>query len=103
MIKPVGHRVLLKQRPVEEVTQSGIILHKKTVMDEKLAGVVGTVVAIGDSCWKDQGDGTPWAKVGDMVYYGQYAGLRVREDPDDPESEEYILVNDLDITAVVEK
>jgi co-chaperonin GroES (HSP10) len=63
--------------------------------------ISGTLAAIGPQAWKAFGPnftGEPWANVGDRVYFAQYSG-KIVKDPDT--GEEYKLMNDEDITAVV--
>jgi co-chaperonin GroES (HSP10) len=96
-IHPKGHRVLILPDPVEEVTQSGIILSVGETRDrERLAQLKGTIVEIGDSAWLDQP--SPWAKVGDHVIFGKYSGLIY----DGADEKEYRIINDLDVVAIVE-
>lgn len=96
-IHPKGHRVLILPDPVEEVTQSGIILSVGENRDrERLAQLKGTIVEIGDSAWLDQP--SPWAKVGDHVIFGKYSGLIY----DGADEKEYRIINDLDVVALVE-
>jgi chaperonin GroES len=98
MIEPVGHRVLVKPDSVEEVTKGGIILAQTTRETQQLAGIIGTVVAVGDNAWKGFDDGHAWAKVGDRVAFAKYGGF-VIEDP--TTKEQYRLLNDEDITCII--
>lgn len=100
MIKPVGHRILVKVDSANLETDWGF----KVVSDEKLenaAQIIGTLISAGDQAWKAFGyqfTGKPWAEVGDRVMFAQYSGNTV----EDPETGElYKLMNDEDITAVV--
>jgi len=101
MIKPTGHRVLIKPDKVEKTTASGIILS----IDEKLekGGVQkGLLVDHGDQAWKAFSidfSGKPWANKGDYIYFSRYAGKFV-QDPADPETE-YMIMNDEDILGVI--
>lgn len=96
-IVPAGHRILVKPDPVEEVSSGGIVLSTKETRErEQMAQVDGTLVAVGATAWKDQPDGA-WAKVGDRVSIGKYAGL-LRKGKD---GEEYRIVNDLDLVCVL--
>lgn len=96
-IHPKGHRVLILPDPVEEVTQSGIILSVGQERDrERLAQLKGTIVEVGDSAWLDQP--SPWAKVGDHVIFGKYSGLIY----DGNDEKEYRIINDLDVVAIVD-
>ena len=96
-IHPKGHRVLILPDPVEEVTQSGIILSVGQERDrERLEQLKGTIVEVGDSAWLDQP--SPWAKVGDHVIFGKYSGLIY----DGDDEKEYRIINDLDVVAIVD-
>ena len=97
MIKPAGYRLLVKPNDIEEVSEGGIYLMPDEKL-EKAAQTVGTLVAIGEQAWKDVSDGKPWAKVGDCIMYARYAGKNV-VDPDT--KEEYVILNDQDVTAVI--
>lgn len=100
MIRPCGHRVLIRFDKAGLETDWGF----QVVADKKMedaAMISGTIVAIGDQAWKAFGPnftGEPWAKVGDRVYFAQYSG-KIVKDPDT--EEEFKLMNDEDITAVV--
>ena len=98
IVRPVGHRVLVKPEKIEEKIGS-IVIAKATTDKEQLAQVRGTVLDVGKDCWREFND--PWCKIGDTVLYQRYAGMRV---PDGRGSfiEDMLLLNDLDITAIVE-
>jgi co-chaperonin GroES (HSP10) len=96
-IHPKGHRVLILPDPVEEVTQSGIILSVGENRDrERLAQLKGTIVELGNTAWLDQP--SPWANEGDHVIFGKYSGLIYQGDDD----KEYRIINDLDVVALVD-
>jgi chaperonin GroES len=99
MIVPQGHRVLVRPDKKEEKTKGGIILAETIRQNEELAGIFGTVVAIGPTAWMAFDDGRAWAKVGDKVVYSKYGGL-VLEDPDTKEL--FRLLNDEDIYCTIE-
>lgn len=97
-ITPLGHRLLILPEEVEEVSSGGIIIAIGTGKErEQLAQVMGTVVAVGQTCWKDQAVGD-WAKPGDRVMFGKYSGLiTIGKD-----EVQYRLISDLDIVALLE-
>ena len=96
-IHPKGHRVLILPDPVEEVTQSGIILSVGENRDrERLAQLKGTIVELGNTAWLDQP--SPWANEGDHVIFGKYSGL-IYQGADE---KEYRIINDLDVVALVD-
>ena len=107
-LRAVGHRVIVKPDPVEKTTSGGIILH----VDEKRESAgsqKGTCLQVGPMAWKNEAygfnlpDWTPWCKPGDRVFFARYAGKFIRT-TDDPNNQEYFIVmNDEDIQAVIEK
>lgn len=99
-IFPQGYRVLVKTDEVEEtVGEAGIVI----VEDKKIARASkfrGTVVAVGPLAFKGfkEGNGEPWCKVGDRIYYAQYAGKPLL---DPITKEEYTILNDEDVVATL--
>ena len=90
---PLGDRVVLKQVEAEETTKSGLIL--TTSAQEKPQEA--EVIAVGPGGMVDGKEVTMQVKPGDKVIYSKYAGNEVRL-----EGEEYIIVRQNDILAVVE-
>lgn len=86
---PLADRVILKQDSAEEKTKSGIILTSQSQEKPQQA----QIVAVGPGT-----DDVPMTvKVGDKVVYSKYAGSEVKL-----EDEEYIIVKQNDILAIVE-
>ena len=98
MIRPAGHRVLVKVQEAETVTAAGIIIPDAISERQAEANVFGEIVAVGPTAWRAFDDGQPWAKVGDLVAFAKYGGF-VIEDPDT--KERFRLLNDEDVTAVI--
>ena len=90
---PLGDRVVLKQFEAEETTKSGIILAGSAQEKAQEA----EVVAVGPGGMVDGKEVTMQVKVGDKVIYSKYAGNEVKLD-----GEEFIIVKQNDILAVVE-
>ena len=90
---PLGDRVVLKQLLAEETTKSGIVLPGQAKEKPQQA----EVVAVGPGGMIDGKEVTMQVKVGDKVIYSKYAGTEVKLD-----DEEYIIVKQSDILAVVE-
>ena len=90
---PLGDRVVLKQFEAEETTKSGIILAAKSQEKPQQA----EVVAVGPGGIVDGKEVTMQVKEGQKVIYSKYAGTEVKLD-----GNEYIIVRQSDILAVVE-
>ena len=90
---PLGDRVVLKQVEAEETTKSGLIL--TTSAQEKPQEA--EVIAVGPGGMVDGKEVTMQVKPGDKVIYSKYAGNEVIL-----EGEEYIIVRQNDILAIVE-
>jgi chaperonin GroES len=88
-LSPLSDRVVLKQLEAEETTKSGIILASSA--QEKPQEP--EVIAVGPGTK----DVTMQVKVGQKVVYSKYAGTNVKL-----EDEEFILVKQDDILAIVE-
>ena len=92
-LTPLFDRVVLKQFEAEETTKSGIILTSKTQEKPQEA----EVIAVGPGGMVDGKEVTMQVKTGQKVIYSKYAGTEVKLD-----GEEYIIVRQSDILAVVE-
>ena len=90
---PLGDKVVIKQLDAEEKTKGGIILTSQSQEKPQEA----EVVAVGPGGMVDGKEVTMQVKVGDKVIYSKYAGNEVKL-----EDEEYIIVKQNDILAVVE-
>ena len=90
---PLGDRVVLKQLEAEETTKSGIILASKAQEKPQEA----EVIAVGPGGLVDGKEVKMQVKAGDRVIYSIYAGNEVKLD-----GEEFIIVKQSDILAVVE-
>ncbi len=91
---PLGDKVVLKQKEAEVTTQSGIILAGAGKEKPQEA----QVVAVGPGGNVDGKEVTMMVKPGDVVIYSKYAGTEVKLD-----GEEYIVVRQNDIVAIVEE
>ncbi|HYW21718.1 MAG TPA: co-chaperone GroES [Nodularia sp. (in: cyanobacteria)] len=92
-VKPLGDRVFVKVSAPEEKTAGGLFLPDNA--QEKPQ--VGEVVALGPG--KRNDDGTRQEldiKTGDKVLYSKYAGTDIKLG-----TEEYVLLSEKDILAVV--
>ena len=92
-IRALFDRVVIKSCEVEETTKSGLILTGNAKEKPQMA----EVIAVGPGGVVDGKDVTMSVNVGDKVIYSKYAGNEVKLD-----GEEYIIVRQSDILAVVE-
>ena len=90
---PLGDRVVLKQLEAEEKTKSGIILAAQAQEKPQEA----EFIAVGPGGIVDGKEVAMQVKKGQKVIYSKYAGTEVKL-----EGEEYIIVRQNDILAVVE-
>ena len=90
---PLGDRVVLKHLVAEETTKSGIILPGSAKEKPQEA----EVIAVGPGGVIDGKEVVMQVKAGQKVIYSKYAGTDVKLD-----DEEYVVVKQSDILAVVE-
>lgn len=105
MIIPTGNRILVKPAPVETMSKGGIALP----VDEKLyqqAAQHGTLVRCGEIAFKEFTNGAfkavyePYAAIGDTVFYKRFSGAAIK---DEDTGEEFFIMNDNDIIAVIKE
>ncbi len=93
-LRPLGDRVVIEPTPREEMTKSGIVL-PDTVKEKPQEG---KVIAVGPGKILDDGKREAIdVKPGNKVLYAKYAGTEFKIDDD-----EYLIVSQKDILAIVE-
>jgi chaperonin GroES len=93
-IRPLGDRILVKRVEAEEKTKGGIVL-PDTAKEKPKEGIVK---ALGQGKLLESGErAQPQVKVNDRVIFTSYAGTEVKV-----EGEEYLLMGEDDILAVIE-
>lgn len=90
---PLGDRVVLKQLVAEETTKSGIVLPGQGKEKPQQA----EVIAVGPGGVIDGKEVKMQVSAGQQVIFSKYAGTEVKL-----EDEEFIIVKQSDILAVVE-
>ena len=94
-LKPLGDRIVVKAAPHEEKTKGGLVL-PDTVKEKPIEGIV---VAVGAGKVLENGNRQPMdLKVDDRIIYSKYSGTEVKLD-----GEEYLVLSERDVLAVVEK
>ena len=104
-IFPCGVAILVQPLKLEDVDSvykkikaAGLAVPDLSEKKREQAAIdVGVVVAIGALAWKDWGDGSPWAKVGDVIMHARHAGRVVMN-----EEERMLLINDEDVLCTIE-
>jgi len=95
-IKPLHNNVIVKAVTKEEVTKSGIVL-PDTIDKEKPEQ--GEIIAVGDGKILDNGQKASLSvKVGDIVMFKKYSPDEIKVD-----GEDYLVISESDILAVLEK
>ena len=92
-IIPLADRVVIKTVEVEETTKGGLILTGSA----KEKPQVAEGIAVGPGGIVDGKEVKMEVKVGDQVIYSKYSGTEVKLD-----DEEYIIVKQSDILAIIQ-
>ena len=93
MLKPLSDKVVLKMQEAEETTKSGIILSSGSKEKPEIA----EVIAVGPGGMVDGKEVKMTVKKGDRVVTNKYSGTEIKY-----EGEDYIIVRQNDILAIVE-
>ncbi len=94
-LKPLGDRLIVKATEAEEKTAGGILLPDTA----KEKPQQGKVIAVGPGKLLDNGKNVAMeVKEGDVIYYAKYGGTEVKVS-----GEEYVILRQDDVLAVVEK
>jgi chaperonin GroES len=92
-LKPLGDRVVVKPKPKEEMTRSGIVL-PDTASEKPQEG---TILSVGPGRVLDNGKRIEMeVKAGDTVLFAKYAGTEVKLD-----GEDYLVIRESDLLAIV--
>ncbi|MGX7013582.1 co-chaperone GroES [Vagococcus silagei] len=94
MLKPLGDRIIIEVKEVEETTASGLVLTSAS----KEKSQTGEVIAVGEGRTLDNGTKSPISvTVGQTVMFEKYAGQEVKY-----EGHDYLIVREQDVVAIVE-
>ena len=94
-LKPLASNVIIKPAVPEEITKSGIVLPGAS---DKERPEKGEVIAVGPGKLLDNGNIAPLSvKVGDTVIFKKYSPDEIKVD-----GEQYLILNESDIVAVIE-
>jgi len=93
MLKPLADRVLVKMVEVEETTKSGIILSSGAKEKPQIA----EIIAVGPGIETEDRKIKMYVEKGQKVIINKYSGTEVKY-----ENQEYIILKQDDILAIVE-
>ena len=95
-IRPLEDRIVVQPSEGEQATASGLVIPDTA----KEKPQEGTVLAVGDGRWDDEGKKRiPLdVKVGDTVLYSKYGGTEVKYN-----GEEYLILSGRDVLAILDK
>ena len=94
-IKPLEDKILVEANAAETTTASGLVIPDTA----KEKPQEGTVVAVGPGRFDEDGDRIPMdVKEGDTVIFSKYGGTELKY-----QGQEYLLLSQRDILAVIEK
>jgi chaperonin GroES len=92
-LKPLGDRVVVRPKPKDEMTSSGIVL--PDTANEKPQE--GSVLSVGPGRVLENGKRVAMdVKAGDSVLFARYAGTEVKLEGDD-----YLVIRESDLLAVM--
>ena len=95
-IKPIHTNVVVKPISQDEVTKSGIVI-PDTVDKERPEK--GEVIAVGEGKLLDNGQRAPMSvKTGDIIMFKKYSPDEIKID-----NEEYLVISESDILAIINK
>ena len=93
-VKPLNDRVLVKRIEETQTTKGGIVIPDTA----KEKPIEGRVIAVGPGKMSDAGNRMSLqAKEGDRILFGKYSGTEIKV-----EGEEYLMMREDDILAIVE-
>jgi chaperonin GroES len=93
-VKPLNDRVLVKRIEETQVTKGGIVIPDTA----KEKPIEGRVIAVGPGKMSDAGNRMSLqVKEGDRILFGKYSGTEIKV-----EGEEYLMMREEDILAIIE-
>ena len=93
-IHPLADRALVKPKPTEERTKSGVYLPDTATKERPMQG---EVISVGPGRTDDDGRIIPMSiKPGDEVLFAKYAGNELQIDDED-----YLILSEKDILGIV--
>jgi len=97
------------EETLKRAARANIMVPEEAARAYQTASTIGRVIAIADAAFSfnDWPDGARLPKVGDTVVFARHSGLKLKGRPETnakgyEEAQEYRLINDRDIAAILE-
>lgn len=94
---PVEYKLVIRPEKIEKITKGGIYIPPAAHERSEYAQTRGVIIALGGNVFEDWKEPIP--KVGDNVYFAQYAGER----EEGTDKEIYLIINDKDIKVIIQE
>lgn len=92
---PFQDRIIISKVKPEEVTSGGIIIPDQAIEDENIGIVMAVGPTVGKSATRSLLDGEIYIpKVGDTVFFGEYAGI-------DIPGTDFMVVKEIDVLCKI--
>lgn len=104
MPEPTGYKLLIGIPHADRKTSGGILKAKTTVELEEVGSLIGVVLAMGPDAYSDEKrfPSGPYCKTEDFIVMRSYSGTRFIVTGEGDEYQEFRLINDDSVEAVVE-
>jgi len=102
-VKPLEYKVVVLPDEMEAVSEGGLFIPDITRDRVEYAVETGTIVSMAGNAFSDESVFAEKPKIGDRVFFSKYSGslFEIRK-PDSRETTKYRLMNDKDISAILE-
>jgi len=102
--EPKGYKILIGLPLPDKTTDGGIIKARSTLEVEEVGSIVGFVIELGPDAYSDKVrfPSGAYCKEGDFVVMRSYSGTRFKVKDEEGKYQEFRLINDDSVEAVVE-
>jgi co-chaperonin GroES (HSP10) len=98
--RPIEYKIIVKMPSLEEKTSGGIIIPSQLKDKLEFGQGKGILVAVGGKAFSDFPE-SDMPKVGDMVSFRSYSGLKIDKD-ESKDGSEYRIMLDKELTSIHE-
>ena len=102
-VKPLEYKVVVLPDEMETVSEGGLHIPDITIDRIEYAVETGTIVSMAGNAFADKSVFAEKPSVGDRVFFSKYSGSMFEiQKPDSRDRIKYRLMNDKDISAILE-